>query len=32
LDNSLAKEKLTWQPEVGLEEGIEKTINYFKSL
>jgi len=27
----LAKEKLGWKPEVSLEEGLEKTIEYFKS-
>lgn len=31
-DNSLAKEKLNWEPEIQLEEGLEKTITYFKSL
>ena len=31
-DNSLAKEKLDWEPEIQFEEGFEKTINYFKSL
>ncbi len=30
-DISLAKEKLGWQPTVQLEEGLEKTIPYFKS-
>lgn len=29
-DISLAREKLNWQPVVELEEGLEKTINYFK--
>jgi UDP-glucuronate decarboxylase len=29
-DISLAKEKLNWTPEVVLEEGIGKTIGYFK--
>ncbi len=28
-DISLAKEKLDWEPEVGLEEGLKKTIAYF---
>jgi len=27
---SLAKEKLGWEPKVSLEEGLEKTIAYFK--
>jgi len=30
-DISLAKEKLDWQPEVKLEEGLKKTIEYFKT-
>ncbi len=29
-DISLAKEKLNWQPEIDLEEGLTKTIAYFK--
>ncbi|MCR4558450.1 MAG: SDR family oxidoreductase [Bacteroidales bacterium] len=29
---SLAKEKLSWQPEVGIEEGLKKTIVYFEEL
>lgn len=28
----LAKEKLNWQPTIFLEEGLKKTINYFKHL
>ena len=31
-DISLAINKLDWQPSVELEEGLLKTINYFKSL
>lgn len=31
-DITLAKEKLAWQPTVELEEGIAKTISYFKSI
>lgn len=27
---TLAKTKLNWEPKVALEEGLEKTINYFK--
>lgn len=27
-----ARTELNWEPKVGLEEGLEKTINYFKSL
>ncbi len=30
-DISLAKEKLGWEPKVQLEEGLKKTIEYFKS-
>lgn len=29
-DISLAREKLKWQPKVGLEEGLMRTIEYFK--
>ena len=29
-DISLAKEKLSWQPVVKLEDGLKKTIEYFK--
>lgn len=31
-DIALAKEKLDWQPTIPLEEGLEKTIAYFKKL
>ena len=31
-DIALATEKLRWQPKVPLEEGLEKTIAYFRSL
>ncbi|MFC1823688.1 UDP-glucuronic acid decarboxylase family protein [Thermodesulfobacteriota bacterium] len=31
-DISLAKEKFNWQPEVELEEGLRRTIQYFKRL
>lgn len=31
-DISLAKEKLGWVPEVCLEEGIKRTIDYFKKV
>jgi UDP-glucuronate decarboxylase len=31
-DISLAKEKLDWEPGVKFEEGLEKTINYFKEV
>ena len=29
-DISLAKKNLNWQPEISLEDGIKKTIEYFK--
>ncbi|MBW2651077.1 MAG: SDR family oxidoreductase [Deltaproteobacteria bacterium] len=29
-DITLAKEKLKWEPKIDLEEGIKKTITYFK--
>ncbi|MDG5815116.1 SDR family oxidoreductase [Chitinispirillales bacterium ANBcel5] len=29
-DITLAKEKLDWQPEIKLEQGLRKTIKYFK--
>ncbi|MCX6230929.1 MAG: SDR family oxidoreductase [Bacteroidetes bacterium] len=31
-DISLAKEKLNWEPKIELEEGLTKTIAYFKSI
>ena len=31
-DISCAKEKLGWEPIVGLDEGLEKTIHYFKTV
>ena len=31
-DGLLAKEKLGWEPKIELEEGLEKTITYFKEL
>jgi UDP-glucuronate decarboxylase len=31
-DISLAKEKLEWKPKVELEEGLKKTIEYFRKL
>lgn len=31
-DISLAKEKLDWEPTIRLEEGLVKTIEYFKSV
>jgi UDP-glucuronate decarboxylase len=29
-DISLAKERLGWSPKVGVDEGLEKTVSYFK--
>jgi len=31
-DIRLAKEKLDWQPRIQLENGLQKTIDYFKSI
>ncbi|HFQ91071.1 MAG TPA: SDR family oxidoreductase [Desulfobulbus sp.] len=31
-DITLAREKLGWKPEVGLRQGLEKTIPYFEAL
>ena len=31
-DISMARERLEWVPTVGLEEGLEKTIRYFREL
>jgi nucleoside-diphosphate-sugar epimerase len=31
-DISLAKQTLQWQPQVLLEEGLRRTIEYFKTL
>jgi len=31
-DTCLAKEKLNWEPQVGLAEGLQKTIDYFRRL
>ncbi len=31
-DITLAKEKLSWQPTVSLEEGLKKTIDYFEQV
>ena len=31
-DISLAKKELNWEPKISLEEGLEKTINYFKKI
>ena len=31
-DITLAKEKLGWEPTISLEQGLEKTIDYFRSV
>ena len=31
-DISLAKEKLGWEPVIKLDEGLSRTIEYFKSV
>jgi UDP-glucuronate decarboxylase len=31
-DISLAKERLDWRPRINLEEGLKKTIKYFRSI
>ncbi len=31
-DISLAKQKLGWEPTVGLDEGLKKTIDYFRAM
>ncbi|MFC1755820.1 UDP-glucuronic acid decarboxylase family protein [Patescibacteria group bacterium] len=31
-DITLAKKELKWEPKVGVEEGLEKTVEYFKNL
>lgn len=31
-DIALAKEKLDWEPKINLEEGLKKTIEYFKNV
>ena len=31
-DISLAKEKLNWEPKIGLKEGLNRTIEYFDTL
>ncbi|MBI2459123.1 MAG: SDR family oxidoreductase [Parcubacteria group bacterium] len=31
-DITIAKEKLNWQPEVNLEDGLKQTIEYFKKI
>ena len=30
-DNTLAKEKLQWEPSIDIEQGLKKTIEYFRS-
>lgn len=31
-DITLAKQRLDWEPKLGLEEGLKKTIEYFRSI
>jgi UDP-glucuronate decarboxylase len=31
-DITLAKDKLQWQPKIPLQEGLQKTIDWFKSI
>ncbi|MBQ8481735.1 MAG: SDR family oxidoreductase [Alphaproteobacteria bacterium] len=31
-DISLALEKLSWQPKIGIDEGLDKTIEYFRKI
>ncbi|MGB0767237.1 MAG: SDR family NAD-dependent epimerase/dehydratase, partial [Phycisphaeraceae bacterium] len=31
-DISLAKEKLDWEPKIPLDDGLKRTIDYFKSV
>ncbi len=31
-DNTLAREKLDWEPQIQLEQGLEKTIAFFNQL
>jgi UDP-glucuronate decarboxylase len=31
-DITLAKEKLNWEPKIKLEEGLQKTIDFFKTV
>ena len=31
-DISLAKEKLSWEPRVNLDDGLKQTIEYFKKV
>jgi UDP-glucuronate decarboxylase len=31
-DTALAKEKLGWEPKIGLRDGLDKTISYFREL
>ena len=31
-DISLARRELSWEPKVGLDEGLERTISYFRAL
>jgi UDP-glucuronate decarboxylase len=31
-DITLAKEKLNWEPKINLEQGLIKTIDYFRKI
>lgn len=31
-DITLAQKKLLWQPEIGIDEGLDKTIEYFRNI
>jgi UDP-glucuronate decarboxylase len=31
-DISLAKERLNWEPTLNLEEGLKRTIEYFRTI
>jgi UDP-glucose 4-epimerase len=32
LDSSMAQKELNWRPEVGLDEGIRRTVEYYRTL
>jgi UDP-glucuronate decarboxylase len=31
-DITLAKEKLNWEPQIKLDEGLQRTIDFFKTV
>ncbi len=31
-DITIAREKLGWEPKIALEQGLKKTIDYFRSV